>query len=432
MQLSLKEKIESRQAVVGIIGLGYVGLPLAITIGNAGFKTIGIEKNADRVEILKKGTSYIPDLSSDELQQAIAKGVFIPTSDISEAKNVDIIIICVPTPLDKYKIPDVTYIEDATTSLAPFIKEGHLVIFESTTYPGCTEEFVKPILERGGLVAGKDFYLAFSPERVDPGNEQYPIAKIPKVVGGISGESTDLAALFYGKVVTKVHPVSSLRAAEMSKLLENVFRLINISFINEFKLMCDKMGLDVWEIIEAAKTKPYGFMPFYPGPGVGGHCIPDDPFYLSWKAREYGFYARFIELAGEINELMPHAVTTKAIWALNQHKKALNGSTVLVLGVAYKKNINDLRESPALTVIEDLVRKKANVMYHDIWVPSLTIDGKKFTSQELSDDLLKKADLVLILTDHDGIDYEKLSTQCTLIVDTRNAIKSRLANVVRI
>lgn len=415
-----------------MVGLGYVGLPLGVTIAERGFKVIGIEKNQSRVDLLNAGESYIPDTQSKDLHEVVRTGMFASTSDVSRAKNADIIIICVPTPLDKYKIPDVSYIHSAVSALAPHLAHGQLVIFESTTYPGCTEEYVKPLLEESGLKAGTDFYLAFSPERVDPGNTAYPIGKIPKVVGGLTKECAELASAFYKKIVPSVHTVSSLKTAEMSKLLENVFRLVNISFVNEFKLMCDKMGLDVWEIIDAAKTKPYGFMPFYPGPGIGGHCIPDDPFYLSWKAREYGFYAKFIELAGEINELMPHAVVTKIIWALNQKQKSVSGARILALGAAYKKNIGDLRESPALTVLWDLLRKKADLLYHDPWVPTLEVDGKTLTSEPLSDELLRSVDLVVILTDHDGIDYERLPSLCSLIVDTRNAIKARGENIVRI
>lgn len=428
--MTAKEKISSKKANVAVVGLGYVGLPLAVTVASAGFSVIGIEKSGEKLALLKKGKSYIKDVRDDEVREMIDAGRFTPSDDLSLLKECDVILVCVPTPLDAYGIPDTRFIKSATEDIAPHVRKGTLVILESTTYPGCTEELVGPMLEKNGLKAGVDFYLVFSPERIDPGNKSYPLSKIPKVVGGINEESSELAALFYGHFTPKPHVVSSLKAAEMTKLLENIFRLVNISFINELKLICDKMNIDIWEVIEAAKTKPYGFMPFYPGPGVGGHCIAEDPFYLSWKAREYGFYARFIELAGEINDLMPHAVVTKVIWTLNRQKKSVNGARILILGVAYKKDIGDMRQSPALKVMWDLLRKKADLSYHDPFVSRVQIDGKTLTSVALTERAIKGADLVLILTDHTSLDYGKLADQAKLIVDTRHAIKTKHSHVV--
>lgn len=427
--MSIKEKISSKKAQVAVVGLGYVGLPLAMTIASAGFSVLGIEKSKEKIALLKKGKSYIEDVEDREIKAKIQEGSFVPNDNFSLIKQSDVILVCVPTPLDVYGIPNTRFIESAIEGIIPHLHKGALVILESTTYPGCTQELVKPVLEKSGLKAGSDFYLVFSPERIDPGNKHYPLSTIPRVVGGINKESAELAALFYGYFTPRPHIVSSLKAAEMTKLLENVFRLVNISFINELKLLCDKMDVDIWEVIEAAKTKPYGFMPFYPGPGVGGHCIPEDPFYLSWKAREYGFYARFIELAGEINALMPHAVVTKIIWTLNQQKKSVNGAKVLVLGVAYKKDVGDMRQSPALKIMWDLFRKKADLSYHDPFIPHIQVDGKTFASAPLTEAKIKHADLVLILTDHSSLDYGKLAKQAKLIVDTRHAIKTKHPHV---
>jgi len=428
--MTTKEKITSKKANVAVVGLGYVGLPLALTIASAGFSVLGIEKSSEKLALLKKGKSYIEDVNDDEVREKVDAGNFKASDDCSLLKECDVILVCVPTPLDAYGIPDTRFIKGATEDIAPHLRKGTLVILESTTYPGCTEELVQPLLEKGGLKAGVDFYLVFSPERIDPGNKSYPLSNIPKVVGGINEASSELAALFYAHFTPKPYVVSSLKAAEMTKLLENIFRLVNISFINELKLICDKMGIDIWEVIEAAKTKPYGFMPFYPGPGVGGHCIPEDPFYLSWKAREYGFYARFIELAGEINDLMPHTVVTKVIWALNREKKSVNGAKILILGVAYKKDIGDMRQSPALKVLWDLLRKKADVSYHDPFVPRVQIDGETRSSVDLTEKAIKRADLVLILADHSSLDYEKIAKQAKLIVDTRHAVKTKHPHVI--
>ncbi len=428
---NLKRNILTRKANVAVVGLGYVGLPLSIACANAGFRVFGIGKDKGKIEKLKKGESYIGDVSSEEVKKAIAKKRFIPSLDASSLKKADIILICVPTPLDKYKIPDASYIEEATKTIASHLKRGQLVILESTTYPCCTEELVKPLLEQSGLKAGNNFWLAFSPERVDPGNTSYPLSKIPKIVGGIDKHSTDLAALFYEQFTPKPFKVSSPRAAEMAKLLENIFRLVNISLVNELSLLCGKMGVDIWEVIEAAKTKPYGFMPFYPSPKIGGHCIPLDPFYLSWKAKEYNFWPRFIELAGEINEQMPHYVVTKVISALNGVKKSVKGSKILIWGVTYKKDIADERESGAFEIMWDLERKGAKLDYFDPFVKTFTVNKKLRKSISYKPRMLKSYDLVLILADHSGFDYEELARNAGLVVDTRNAIKARHSHVIR-
>lgn len=429
--MDLKKNILEKNLRVGVIGLGYVGLPLSVAIANKGFSVVGIDIDRKKINSLKDKKSYIEDVANGEIAAIISNKSFSPSSDFSLVKQVDIVLVCVPTPLDEHNIPYTGFIEAASKAITPYLKKGQLIILESTTYPGCTDELVKPLLEESGLSAGKDFFLAFSPERVDPGNTQYPITKVPKVVGGLNRESGELAKTFYDQFIVSTFLVSSLRAAEMSKLLENVFRLVNISFINELKLLCEKMGIDIWEVIEAAKTKPYGFMPFYPGPGVGGHCIPEDPFYLSWKAREYGFYPRFIELAGEINEMMPHSVVTRIIWLLNNEKKPLNGASVLVLGVAYKKDIGDMRKSPATKILWDLLRKKALLSYHDPFVPHITIGKEKYVSIPLVDKALERADLVVILTDHSSIDYQHVAEKAKLVLDIRNAIKKPYPHVVK-
>lgn len=428
--MTLKEKIDSKTAAVGIIGLGYVGLPLAIACAKAGFSVIGIEKSSEKLQMLTQGKSYINDITDQEVAEHITNDSLVASSDASLLGQADIILICVPTPIDEHKVPDLSPVKDAAETIAEHIKSGQLIILESTTYPGCTEEFLRPILERKGLNAEKDFFLVFSPERVDPNNHAYPITKIPKVVGGLTQEATDLAYAFYATFTPTPFKVSSPKAAEMTKLLENMFRLVNISMINELSLLCGKMGIDIWEVIEAAKTKPYGFMPFYPGPGIGGHCIAIDPFYLTWKAKEFGFYPRFIELAGEINDLMAHTTVTKIIWALNQTRKSLNGSRILVLGVTYKKDIADMRESPAYPIIADLIRKKANIAYHDPGVPNLTIDGADFESTPLSKEEISNADLVLILTDHSSIDYDMIADNAKFVVDTRHVIKEKRPTII--
>ena len=444
--LKLKDLIKTKKAKIAILGLGYVGLPLAIEFAKKGFQVFGLDTEKQKVDLINQGKSYIEDIKNEELSQILEERNFKATQDYNILGGVDIIIICVPTPLTIHREPDISYIQDASQEIAKHLdakrpsenakrslKREQLIILESTTYPGTTEEVILPILESTGLRVGQDFFLAFSPERVDPGNKKYKISDIPKVVGGIDKNSTDLASMLYQNITKEIVPVSSPKVAEMSKLLENIFRIVNISMINEMTLLCDRMKIDIWEVIQAAKTKPYGFMPFYPSPGAGGHCIPIDPFYLSWKAKEYGFWSRFVELAGQINEQMPHFVVTKIAYALNQHKKSLNGSKILVLGVAYKKDVSDTRESPALKIIKELLHKKANVIYNDPYVSKIVIDGQVLKSQMMDDDLLKGVDLVLILTDHSVYDFEHISRMSPLIVDTRNAIKKRnVKNVYRL
>ncbi len=408
----LKKAIKDKKITVGVVGLGYVGMPTALALTQAGVKVIGVDIDRTRVR---------------RLNRAHGSKKFLATANFAEIKKCRVVLIAVPTPITRNKTPDVSAIEAAAKNIAKYLAKGSLVILESTTYPGTTDELVRPLLQK----SGKDFYLAYAPERIDPGNKDHAFTEVPKIVSGVDKKSTDLAAAFYLTFLKNVYKVSSPRVAEFTKLLENVFRLVNVSAINELKLLADKMGIDIWEAIEAAKTKPYGYMPFYPGPGVGGHCIPVDPFYLSWKAKEYGFFARFIELAGEINELMPHHVVTKVIWALNRVKKPLRGSKILVLGVAYKKDVDDARETPATLIIKDLIRKGADVSYHDPHIPQFKIDGRELKSVALSRAALKSADCILILTDHSNVNYPAIAKSAKLIVDTRNTIKNKLPNVIR-
>ena len=422
--MSLLARIQNRDCKVGIIGLGYVGLPLAAELAMAGFHVTGFDVDAWKVAELNAGRSYIPDVPTADLAGVVASGHFLATTDMSTLSDMDCIDIAVPTPLRKTKDPDMSYVVQAVEAVKAHLRKGQLVSLESTTYPGTTDELVKPMLEETGLKAGQDFYLAFSPERVDPANPQYLTKDIPKVVGGIDKASTDVACALYGAVVSKTVPVSSTVVAEMAKLLENTFRSVNIGMVNELALMCHRMGIDVWEVIDAARTKPFGFMPFYPGPGLGGHCIPIDPFYLSWKARQSGFEARFIELAGQVNGSMPEWVVTRVADALNSVKKAVNGSRIHVYGVAYKRNVGDMRESPALDVIEHLIRRGAAVTYSDPFVPSFRTDGHTFTAIPPADALAAKPDCVVITTDHDVFDYNELVQKAALIMDTRNALKT--------
>jgi len=424
----INELITSKKAKIAILGLGYVGLPHAVLMAKAGFSVLGIDIKKERVDSLNNGKSYIKDVSSEELSEIIKEGRFKAFNVFEPLEIADVVVICVPTPLDKNKNPDISYIKNSIEEVKKYLHKGQLIILESTTYPGTTEEVVLPILEEGGLKAGKDFYLVFAPERIDPGSK-IPHSEIPKVVGGITKECTEIAVLFYSQFLEKVFPVSSAKTAEMAKILENTFRLVNVSMINELALLCNKMNIDIWEVIEAAKTKPYGFMPFYPSPKVGGHCISVDPFYLSYKAREHNFWARFIELAGEINEQMPHAVVTAVNHALNKSKKAVNGSKVLIWGASYKKDIGDSRESAFYDVVRDLLKKEADLEYFDPYIESIDIDGNegivKMKSIKLSDEKIGSYDLVLILTDHSDFDYENLADKAKIVVDTRNAIKSR-------
>jgi UDP-N-acetyl-D-glucosamine dehydrogenase len=430
--MALEEKIRNRTARVGIIGLGYVGLPLAMEFAKAGFSVTGIDIQESKVSRLNRGDSYVQDVSSDTLKKWVSGGKFRATSDFSAILDLDTINIAVPTPLRKTKDPDMSYIVSACQETAKYLTSGKLVILESTTYPGTTDELVLPMLEASGGKVGEDFFLCFSPERVDPGNPRYQTANIPKVVGGITPACTRLGALFYAQALEKVVPVSSTSVAEMVKLLENTFRMINIGLVNEMALMCDRMGINVWEVIDAAATKPFGFMPFYPGPGLGGHCIPIDPFYLSWKTKQAGIEARFIELAGYINGQMPHFVVDKIQDALNEHSKPLKGSHVHVLGAAYKRDIDDVRESPALDIILLLERRGTRVTYSDPFVSTLHLQDHQLTAQDPLA-MAEQADCVVVVTDHSGVDYAGIVDRAKLIVDTRNALKNyKSVKIVRL
>jgi UDP-N-acetyl-D-glucosamine dehydrogenase len=421
----LRRKIESRTARSGVVGLGYVGLPLAVEFAQAGFPVTGIDIDQAKVDALNRGESYIQDVPTSVVQPLVASGKLRATSDFSAVASLDTINIAVPTPLRKTKDPDMSYIVNACQEIAKYLHPGMLVILESTTYPGTTDELMLPMLEKPDLKPGEHFFLCFSPERVDPGNPQFQTRNIPKVVGGITPACTEIGALFYGQALDTVVPVQSTRVAEMVKLLENTFRMINIGLVNEIALMCDRMGINVWEVIDAAKTKPFGFMPFYPGPGLGGHCIPIDPFYLSWKTKQAGIEARFIELAGYINGQMPHFVVDKIQNALNDQTKPLKGSRVHVLGVAYKRDIDDVRESPALDIIHLLGKRGAQVTYSDPFVPKLRADGVLPCDMTAIDPLqgAAEADCVVIVTDHKAFDYNCIVECARLIVDTRNALR---------
>ncbi|MFU0800614.1 MAG: nucleotide sugar dehydrogenase [Xylanivirga thermophila] len=420
----LLEKINSKRAIVGVVGLGYVGLPLAVEKAKAGYHVIGFDVQKKRVDMVNAGINYIGDVVNEELSDIIGHKKFEATTDYDYIGRVDAVAICVPTPLDKYQQPDVSYVISSTREIAKRLHPGMLIVLESTTYPGTTEEVVKPILEETGLRCGKDFFLAFSPERVDPGNRHYNTKNTPKVVGGCTEECTEIAAAMYRNVLEgEIFKVSSPRVAEMEKILENTFRNINIALANEMAVLCNKMGIDVWEVIDAASTKPYGFMPFYPGPGLGGHCIPIDPFYLTWKAREYDYHTRLIELAGEINNYMPEFVVERAMKLLNDHKKALNGARVLLLGVAYKNDIDDLRESPALKVIAHLEEAHANIYYHDPYIPNFTINNREYSSIELTEEVIKNSDIIIITTAHNCIDYQWVVDNAKLVFDTRGATR---------
>lgn len=435
MNNKLKELIQSKKAKVAVLGLGYVGLPHALLMARAGFDVFGIDIKNQRVESLNNGKSYIGDVKDEDLAEIIKNNKFKAFNNFEPIKDADVVVICVPTPLDKNKNPDISYIKNSAEEVKKYLRSGQLVILESTTYPGTTEEIVLPILEESGLKIGKDFYLVFAPERIDPGNSMAH-SEIPKVVGGITKECTDLGVLFYSQFLSRVHPVSSAKTAEMAKILENTFRLVNISMINELSLLCGKMRIDIWEVIEAAKTKPYGFMPFYPSPKAGGHCIPLDPFYLSYKAREFNFWAKFIELAGEVNEQMPHFIVTKINYWLNKNKKSINGSKILLWGASYKKDIADSRESGFYDVAKILIKKGADVDFFDPFVKEVVVgDGalkdRALVSIKYTPQVLGKYDIVVILTDHSGFDYEEIGKKSKLVVDTRNAIKDRnLKNII--
>ncbi len=431
----LKNLITEKTARIGVIGLGYVGLPLIIEFALKGYETVGFEVDAKKVDALNQGTSHIVDVPSENVQKAIAAGKFTATTDFAELKNCDVIIICVPTPLRKTKDPDMSYILAAGEQIKKYARRGQLVILESTTYPGTTDEILQPMIEEAGLKLDEDFLLAFSPERVDPGNPQYQTHNITKVVGGVGQDSTEVSALLYSNIVDNVHAVSSARVAEACKLWENTFRAINIGMANEMAKVCNALGIDSWEVVRAAATKPFGFMPFYPGPGIGGHCIPLDPHYLSWKARQHGFDSQFITLAEQINSGMPKYVAGLVRDALNDNEKSVKGAKILILGVAYKKDIDDMRESPALSVIDLLRSRGADVVYHDDFVAEVTFDhaytigdGEPLFNQALTDDLLESADCVVICTEHSGVDYKRVCELSKVIVDTRNALKEDIRN----
>ena len=423
--MSLERRLEQRQARLAVIGLGYVGLPLAIEFARAGFTVYGIDVDAAKVAQLKRGRSYVGDVPSADVAQMVKAGRFHPTTDFAVLRKVDSVNICVPTPLNKTKDPDVSYIVAAAEEVARHLKKGQLVILESTTYPGTTDELILPRLTARGMTVGKDFFLAFSPERVDPGNPIFQTRNIPKVVGGVTPRCTAMACTLYRQTLDTVVPVSSTRVAEMVKLLENTFRSVNIGLANETALLCDRLGIDVWEVIDAAATKPFGFMPFYPGPGLGGHCIPIDPFYLSWKAKLSGFEARFIELAGQINGHMPEHVVRRVVEALNRRGHAVKGAKILLLGVSYKANIEDTRESPSLDLIELLEALGGKVEYSDPHVPKLDFAGRKRRSVRLTPATIRSFDCAVVATNHAEFDYRELLKHSRAIVDTRNALKGR-------
>ncbi len=419
----LSRKIQARTAKAAVIGLGYVGLPLATELGRAGFAVVGLDKDESKVDAIRAGRSYIPDVDSQLFGQLAAAGKLTASFDASVLAECDTVSICVPTPLRKTKDPDLSFILDATSLLAAYLHPGMLIILESTTYPGTTEEAILPVLENSGLKAGRDFFLCFSPERVDPANPQFHTRNIPKVIGGVTPACTEMGALFYSQVMDTVVPVSSTRVAEMVKLLENTFRMINIGLANEMALMCDRMGIDVWEVIDAAATKPFGFMPFYPGPGLGGHCIPVDPHYLSWKIKQSGYEPRFIELASHVNRQMPFFVADKVQAALNEHCKPVKGSRVHIVGVAYKRDVSDIRESPALEVIAALEQRGALLSYSDPFVPELKLHGLTLRSQDLAT-AAAESDCCVIVTNHSSVDYAALLEAAPMVVDTRNALKA--------
>lgn len=427
----LRDRLLSKEAKLGVIGLGYVGLPLSMEFAHAGFHVTGIDKDGEKVRMLADGVSYIQDVPSERVQEAVGSGMFRATTDFSVLGELDSVDICVPTPLRKTKDPDISFVRAAVQEIERYLHKDMLIILDSTTYPGTTEEVILSRLERSGLKVGEDFYLAFSPERVDPGNPEWNTKNIPKVVGGATPSCTEHAVILYEQTLGSVVPVSSTKVAEMVKLLENTFRSVNIGLVNELTLMSDRMGIDVWEVIDAAATKPFGFMPFYPGPGLGGHCIPIDPFYLSWKAKETGFEARFIELAGQINGSMPYYVVGKVVDSLNDRGKAARGSRILVLGVAYKENINDVRESPGLDVMKLLVEKGASVSYADPHVPRLDQAGLEMASVALTPEALRQFDCLVIATAHSAFDYDMIVGAGVPIVDTRNALKGHNAPHIR-
>lgn len=430
--MTLRDKIQERTARIGVIGLGYVGLPLAVEFARAGYTVYGIDVDGDKVEQLRAHRSYVQDVPDADVREFVAAGRLLPTTDHRVLREADAVSVCVPTPLRKTRDPDIQYIADATAKIRECLHPQMLVVLESTTYPGTTDEILLVEFERTGLKVGRDFHLAFSPERIDPGNPRFNTRNTPKIIGGVTPACTEIAALLYGNVVEQVVTVSSTRSAEMVKLLENTFRAVNIGLVNEIAIICDKLGIDVWEVIDAAATKPFGFMPFYPGPGLGGHCIPIDPLYLSWKLKLFNYNARFIELASEVNTHMPEYVVDKIGRALNRVRKPVNGSRILVLGVAYKKDISDIRESPALDIIKLLEEQGARVAYSDPYVPRLKLDRIALESQPLTGPMLRTYDCAVIVTDHKDFDYDLVAREAPLVVDCRNAIGAKGTNIVKL
>lgn len=432
--MKLIEKIKNKKAKIGIIGLGYAGLPLLLRFCEEEFAVTGFDIDSKKVESINNGISYIKHIPSKKIQDMLSKNLLQATNDYSRLKDVDCIIICVPTPLKKNREPDLSYIENTSDHIKNYLRKGQLISLESTTYPGTTRELLLPKFEKKGLKAGEDFFLVFSPEREDPGNPFYNTKNIPKVVGGITHRCTEVGKALYSQIITKIITVSSAEIAEFTKLLENIYRAVNIALVNEMKILADKMGIDIWEVIEASSTKPFGFMPFYPGPGLGGHCIPIDPYYLSWKAKEYDFDTRFIELAGEINTSMPEYVITKISEGLNRHKKCVNGAKILILGVAYKKDTDDIRESPGVKIIDRLKNKGANVDYHDPYVKSFSgmrhYPHLMMKSVPLNEKTIKKYDCTAIITDHTCINYKWIVENSKLVIDTRNATKGIMSKKI--
>ena len=427
MKEQLLKKIENKEIVVGVVGLGYVGLPLAVEKAKAGFKTIGFDVQDEKVQLVNKGHNYIGDVVDSDLKALVESGMLQATTDFSFVKDVDFIAICVPTPLDAHQQPDISYVKSSTEEISKYLTKGTMVVLESTTYPGTTEELIKPILEEGsGLKCGEDFYLGFSPERVDPGNLIYKTKNTPKVVGAIGKDATEVIATMYRAVLEgDVYEVSSPAIAEMEKILENTYRNINIGLVNELTMLCNKLGISMWEVVDAAKTKPYGFQAFYPGPGLGGHCIPLDPYYLSWKAREYGFHTSMIESSMMINDQMPEYCVERASKNLNRQAKAMNGAKVLVLGVAYKQDIDDYRESPALRVIEVLKREKANVDFYDPWIAEYKYKGEKHQGiKEINPEIIASYDLIMVTAAHTNVDYDMIQKNAVAIFDTKNVMKN--------
>jgi len=433
--VNLENKIKNKKSIIGVIGMGYVGLPLVKTFLNKGFGVVGFDIDEKKVLMLNKGKSYIKHVTAEELKGFLNKKKFQATADFAALERVDVIIICVPTPLDAHNNPDLSFVLKTTETISKKLRKGQLVILESTTYPGTTEEEILPLLEAGGLKVGKDFFLAYSPERENPGDKVHTTETIPKVVGGVTPECSRIAKALYDQIIKKTVPVSSPKVAEATKIMENVFRSVNIAMVNEMKMIFDRMGIDVWEVIQAASTKPFGFMPFYPGPGYGGHCIPVDPFYLAWKAKEIDQPTKFIELAGEINIFMPYYVVTKTIEALNENGKSIKGAKILILGLAYKEDIDDQRESPSLKIISLLKKHGAEVSYNDPYVPQASgyrdYPGLVLESVELTGSVLKASDVVVIVTAHSDYDFDWIAKNASLIIDTRNAIKKKMKNVVK-